>query len=295
MRSDRPGYRAYVAQRVDQPDSVTPMRRAVLMVCVLDGIDLLPDDDGIVLPPSDCGPELRLSWTEITRVVGAVPPESPTARTRLRTWLRLRRALGDLTDPKVVARPVGLPVDHVLHPGPGWVRNRVLGGALHLGTGFIGLLDDPDAVAVLPPGMLDAAGIDDRPWWPRLARYLEDKGAVAAERLAHEPGGPLRPIGDCDVVTLLGSSRFRSGLCDADPLGLRTAAVPMRRRGWVDLSRIDPAFAVAAASATEAVDRGFTRPVLITRDEVSLAAAGGTPHLQALSDPMGSLDAWQRH
>ena len=271
-----------------------PLRRTVLMVSVLDGVDLVPSDDGVVLAATDHGPSVDLTWTEITRAVGSASPESTTARVRLRTWLRLRRSLADLLDPATRARPVGLPVDHVLHPGPTWVRRRVLGGALHLGTGFVGLLDDPDAVAVLPPGLLDAAGLDDRPWWPALARYLEHKGAVAADRFARDPSGPLRPIGDCDVLTLLGSTRFRSALCATDSLGLRTAAVPMRRRGWLDLGRVDPAFAVAAASATDEVDRGFTRPVLITRDEVALAAEGGSPHREALSDPMGSLDAWQR-
>ncbi len=270
------------------------MRRTVLMVSVLDGVDLLPGDDGIVLPPTDHGPSVTLTWSEVARAVGSASAESTTARVRVRTWLRLRRALADLLDPATRARPVGLPVDHVLHPGASWARHRVLGGALHLGTGFVGLLDDPDAVAVLPPGLLDAAGLDDRPWWPTLARYLEEKGAVAADRVARDPGGPLRPIGDCDVLTLLGSTRFRAALCASDPLGLRTAAVPMRRRGWLDLGRVDPAFAVAAAWATDDVDRGFTRPVLITRDEVALAPEGGNPREQALSDPMGSLEAWQR-
>ncbi|MFZ0323864.1 MAG: hypothetical protein WAN48_07005 [Actinomycetes bacterium] len=270
------------------------LRRAVLMVSVLDAIDAVPSDEGAELPASERGPAITVCWPEVALAIGGVAPESPAARVRLRIWLRLRRALADLADPGLAARPVGLPVDHVLHPGPAWVRRRVLGGALHLGTGFVGLLDDPDAVAVLPPGLLDAAGIDDRPWWPRLARYLEDKGTVAADRLRLDPTGPLRPIGDCDVVTLLGSTRFRRSLCDADPLGLRTAAVPMRRRGWLDLGRIDPAFAVAAASATEAVDRGFSRPLLITRDEVAVVSAGGHPHREALEDPPSSIEAWRR-
>ena len=294
MLAPRRGYRAVVESPIEQDSHVVALRRAVLMVSVLDGVDALPDDAGVVLPAGERTPAVTLTWAEIAQAVGSVPPESTASRVRLRTWFRLRRALGALTDPGVAARPVGLPLDHVLHPGAAWVRRRVLGGALDLGTGFVGLLDDPDAVAVLPPGMLKAAGIDDRPWWPRQVRYLEDMGTIAAERNRIDPTGPLRPIGDCDVVTLLGSTRFRSALCDADPLGLRTAAVPMRRRGWLDLGRIDPAFAIAAASATEAVDRGFSRPLLITRDEVAVVAAGGSPHLDVLNDPPASRDAWRR-
>ena len=52
---------------------------------------------------------------------------------------------------------------------------------------------------------------------------------------------------------------------------------PMRTRGWLDLSRIDPAFVLIAAAVTEEADRGFVRPLLITRDEVVLAAAVGRP------------------
>jgi hypothetical protein len=68
----------------------------------------------------------------------------------------------------------------------------------------------------------------------------------------------------------------------------------MRRRGWLDLSRVDPAFAVSAAAATDPVHRGFERPVLITCEEVAMAPAGGRPVAQALADPVPSTNAWER-
>ena len=58
---------------------------------------------------------------------------------------------------------------------------------------------------------------------------------------------------------------------------MRAAAVPMRRRGWLDLTRIDPAFTAAAAAATAPAERGFSRPVLVTADEVTVATEGGRP------------------
>jgi len=61
--------------------------------------------------------------------------------------------------------------------------------------------------------------------------------------------------------------------------------VPMRRRGWLDLSRIDPAFTAAAAAATALEERGFDRPLLLTLDEVAMAPAGGRPAEIVLRDP----------
>jgi hypothetical protein len=267
-------------------------RRTLLMVTVLDGIDLEPADAGVQVTGPDSS--LLMRWDEVGRALAEVTPETLEARVRLRTWLRLRLALAAREQPQSLARPMGLPVGHVLHPGPGWVQARILGGALDVGIGLLGLLDDPDEVVVPPEGLLAAAGLDDRRWWPQAMRYLDDMARVAAGRLSAESRSPLRPIGDCDVVTLLASPYFRASLCDQDRLCIRTAAVPMRRRGWLDLDRIDPAFAVAAAAATDVVDRGFDRPVLITCEEVTLAQSGGRPQLLALSDPVSPTDPWDR-
>ena len=290
---------------VDRPGDRAALRRTLLMVSVLDGVDLTLSDGSIVLTgpapegPTAAGPSgtatgVAIGWDEVAWAVQGCEPESPTARHRLRTWLALRAALHALPDPQRRARPVGLPVGHVLHPGRAWVRHRVLGGALEVGVGLLGLLDDPDQVVVPPAGLLAAAGLDDHVWWPGAVRYLEDKGRVAGDRLALDPTGPLRPIGDCDVVTLLASAQFRTRLCGDDPMSLRTAAIPMRRRGWLDLGRVDPAFVVAAAAATDPWERGFDRPVLVTCEEVTVVAEGGRATAQALADQTPTVNAWDR-
>lgn len=278
-----PGYR----RNVRRPDSLQ-LRRLALAVSVLDDIDMVPLDDGLLLTGAV---PVEVGWFEVRRALAGAQPESDVpedsalARTRVSSWLRARRIAADTPadDLRARARPVGLPVDHPLHPGPDWVRQRVLGGTVDLGLGFVGVGPDPDEVVVMPQGALDAAGIDPSPWWPAAMEYLERMGALAADRLSSNP--LLRPIGDCDVVTLVGSRSLRAALCAEDGTGMRTAAVPMRRRGWLDLSRIDPAFTIAAAAATAPAERGFSRPLLLTVDEVTLAPGGGRPADLVLRDP----------
>jgi hypothetical protein len=65
---------------------------------------------------------------------------------------------------------------------------------------------------------------------------------------------------------------------------MRPVVVPMRTRGWVEISRIDPAFGPAAAAATDAVDRGFARPLLVTADELTMVRPGGDMRI-AVTDP----------
>jgi hypothetical protein len=263
------------------PESVE-LRRLALAVSVLDDVDLVPVDDGVLLTGDV---PVEVSWLDMRRAVAGADPDSALARTRVRSLLRGRRITAQ-THPDIlraVARPVGLPVGHALHPGLNWVRHRVLGGVVDLGIGFVGLDADPDEVVVIPQTALDAAGVDPAPWWPGALDYLERMGAVAAERLTARP--LLRPIGDCDVVTLVCSRTLRRALCARDGTGMRAAAVPMRRRGWLDLSRIDPAFTATAAAATGPEDRGFDRPLLLTADEVALAPAGGRPAELVLRDP----------
>jgi hypothetical protein len=262
------------------PDSVE-LRRLALAVSVLDDVDIVPLDDGVLLTGAT---PVEVSWLEQRRALAGADPGAALRRTRLGMWLRGRRIAAD-THPdhlREMARPVGLPVDHPLHPGLDWVRHRVLGDVLDLGFGFVGLGGDPDEVVVVPQGALDAAGIDPAPWWPVARDYLERMGALAAARLAANP--VLRPIGDCDVVTLLGSRALRESVCAEDGSGLRAAAVPMRRRGWLDLTRIDPAFTAAASAATAPEERGFPRPLLLTVDEVTMAPQGGRPEEIVLRD-----------
>jgi hypothetical protein len=266
---------------VQAPDALD-LRRIALAVSVLDDVDIVPLDDGVLLAGTV---PVEVGWLELRRALGGAAPESDLARARVGTWLHGRRVAADRHPDELreLARPVGLPVQHPLHPGLDWVRHRVLGDALDLGFGFLGVGRDPDEVVVIPQGALDAAGVDPSPWWPVACDYLERMGAIAAARLADNP--TLRPIGDCDVVTLLGSRTLRRSLCGEDGTGMRAAAVPMRRRGWVDLTRIDPAFTAAAAAATSAPERGFARPLLLTVDEVAMAPEGGRPAEIVLRDP----------
>jgi hypothetical protein len=262
------------------PDSLE-LRRLALAVSVLDDVDIVPLDDGLLLTGETT---VEVSWLELRRAVAGADAEGELARARVRAWLHGRRIAvdRDLEELRQLARPVGLPVDHSLHPGLDWVRHRVLGGALDLGFGFVGVGRDPDAVIIVPQGALDAAGVDPGPWWPVARDYLERMGAIAVERLAESP--TLRPIGDCDVITLLGSRTLRAALCSKDGTGLRAAAVPMRTRGWLDLSRIDPAYTAAAAAATDELERGFPRPLLLTEEEVTLPPEGGRPAEIVLRD-----------
>jgi hypothetical protein len=263
--------------------SKTELRRGVLAVSVLHDVDVEPAELGVVLPGT---PPVWVPWTECRRALGGHDPET-TGRQRLADWLRARRWAGDLSAEHLVQRlrPVGLPVDHVLHPGLDWVRERVLGDALDLGLGAVDLDPaDPDRVVLLPSTVLDDAGLDQEEMWAKTRTLLDDLGALAADRLRRDTRGLLRPLGDCDVVTLLGSRALRAALA-ADAGGLGAAVVPMRNRGWTRLAMIDPAFGPAAARATEPAQRGFDRPLLVTPDELTVVAEGGRPQEIVLRDP----------
>jgi len=264
--------------------ATSSLRRAVLAVCVLDDLDLEPGNEGVVLTGDV---RVEVPWSECHTALADADPESTPGRDRLRRWLRTRRWLADQPLDALLeqVRPVGLPRDSVRHPGSGWVRSRVLGNALDLGLGLLGLDPAaPDEVDLQPVGLLEAAGLNPAAWWPGAANYLEAMVTLAAQRWERDPAAAIRPMGDCDVLTLLGSRSFRAALAERSG-GMCPASVPMRTRGWTELRRVDPAFAVGAAAATEAVDRGFPRPLLITVDEVVLVPAGGRPELIDLRDP----------
>ena len=264
--------------------TATELRRGVLAVSVLHDVDLEPASRGVTLPGA---PDVVVSWRECRRALAGHAPESATGRSRLASWLLSRRWCADAgaAGLELALRPVGLPVDHVLHPGLDWVRERVMGDALDLGFGAVGLHpDDPERVVLVPLPALDAAGIDPDLAWTAARDRLEELGALVAERVVHDPKGQLRPYGECDVVTLLGSRVLRAALAEAAG-GMAAAVVPMRRRGWTRLAQIDPAFGPAAAAATAAEERGFPRPLLITAEELQLAGAGGSPAQIVLRDP----------
>jgi hypothetical protein len=168
------------------------------------------------------------------------------------------------------------------------VRRRVLGDTLDLGFGFVGIDPaEPDLVLPIPEQLLRAAGVEPSPWWPTAVVYLERMGKMAAERLEHNP--QLRPMGDCDVVTLLGSRTLRTAIVAGLRDPMRTVAVPMRTRGWLDLNRIDPAFSAAAARLTPMEERGFDRPLLVTREEVVIARADGDVIRAGIEDRLAKV------
>ena len=253
----------------------------MLAVSVLQDLDIEPAKLGAVLtgPPS-----VWVSWGECRRALAGHDPETDDGRERLGRWLLARRWAADVSreDLRERLRPVGLPVEHVLHPGLDWVRRRVLGDALDLGLGAVDIdPDDPDHVVLLPQPLLDAVGLDAEVEWAAAEEYLDRMGELAAERLALDAKGQLRPFGDCDAVTLLGARPLRTAIA-AEAGGMGAVVVPMRRRGWTKLAMIDPAFGPAAAAATTSHDRGFTRPLLVTPDELTLASEGGRPEVIAL-------------
>lgn len=270
--------------------SVAELRRGVLAVSVLHDVDVELEALGLVLPGS---PHVWVPWGECRRALAGHDPETTGSR-RLAEWLRARRWAADITSDALARqlRPVGLPVGHELHPGPEWTRERVLGDALDLGLGALGLDPaDPERVVLLPEPALEQAGLNGDRAWARVRVMLEDLGFLAAQRLRRDSKGQLRPLGDCDVVTLMGSRRLRTALADQAG-GMAVAVVPMRQRGWTRLALIDPAFGPAAAAATDPAERGFPRPLLITADELTVVSEGGRTARLALRDPVPFRDEW---
>ncbi|TNM68919.1 hypothetical protein FHN55_05630 [Streptomyces sp. NP160] len=274
------------------------VRQALLEVCVLDDVDLVPAPDGLLLTGPH-GPR-HLSAQAAAAVVGDRRSDDPDTRPRLRSWLRAHSAV----TPEALRgclRPLALPRDGALHPGPAWVRATVHGGALDVGLGLVGAVPgEADPVPVWPDllARLDAEAVaaGQRPLdagaaWRSAAAHLEAAGRVAAQRVERElrarvaehealqdpDHGPaqavtvVEPTDGCDALTLLASAPLRRWLAEADGTGLRVVAVPSRMRGWTDLARIDADFVAAAWAATEPDRRGLSRPALVTRDEVALA------------------------
>ena len=285
-----------------RPDTAA-LRRGVLAASVLDDIDVEPRDDAVLLPGV---PPVGVPWADLAAAVGGCEPTSPVGRARIGSLLRLLRLVADLgpAAPEALrsgAVPLALPRGHALHPGPAWVQARVPGGVLDLG---VGVRVDPDQVPggahnrdgdrvaapdlalvgpvePLPEAVARACGARPADWWPDLQARAEEMGALTAGRLARDGGGEarghdvLRPVGGCDVLTLLSSGALRSALALQDGAGMRAVAVPVRHRGWIDLARIDPAYVATVWELTGELERGVPTPLLVTRDEVCLPAPGG--------------------
>ena len=105
------------------PDSLD-LRRLALAVAVLDDVDIVPTDDGVLLTGDV---PVEVSWLELRRALDGAEPESDLGRRRVGAFLHGRRIVAR-THPdhlRELARPVGLPVDHPLHPGLDWTRSRI--------------------------------------------------------------------------------------------------------------------------------------------------------------------------
>ncbi len=253
------------------------LRQGVLAVSVLDGIDLLPAERGVILAGS---PRIGIPWAQLAAACGARSPGSPAGRRRLRGLLTLSRRLADL-GPDAADRllagvvTMAVPAGHVDHLGPTWVHRTVLGGALALGLG----LSDPisEETLPLPAGVIAAVGLAAADCWPAAHARTERMSELAARQLGRNgaDGGVLRPVGGCDVLTLLTGSALRRALAEGDGTGMRAVAVPNRTRGWFDLARVDPAYVALAWRLTDEHERGLPRPLLVTRDELVLPAQRG--------------------
>lgn len=250
------------------------LRQCVLMVSVLHGIDVIPRDDGVCLPPSPSvasSGELFVPWSTIESVVRDFSDVTDVdARRHLAHWLTTARGLGDLSPQEFLTHVtvMGMPHNATQHPGSSWVHTEVIGGALHLGLGLRLLGHVSDETSVLTPELMATIGHDPAHAWDAGWTYLNAMGQLAADRHDRDPIGVLRPMGDCDVVSLLGSPHFRTGLAQFHNVGMRAVAVPMRTRGWVDPNHLDSAFVQGAAAATDGPQRGFTTAMLVTADGV---------------------------
>ena len=258
------------------------LRRCLLGVVVLDDLDLELGEDGVRVPVA--GGDPLVTWSEVaTAARGPAGAGGALARLRVRDWLLAHRSLQEEaaagTDPWNLLLPLALPVGSAAHLGPAWASTPVLGGALDLGLGVRVPSAEPPAprVVPLPRPVATRLAVDVLPGGAQpqgVLSYLERMGGYAASRLRRDEGvrggDVLRPVGGCDVPTLLASAALREFLAGGEAQGLRAVAVPMRERGWFDLARIDPAFVGAAWSATEVERRGFPRAVLVTRDEVAM-------------------------
>jgi hypothetical protein len=266
---------AYDPARYFAEQALLPYRQCVLAVSVLSDLDVIPADTGVQLP----GPNgVLIDWATIREACGPYPPDGPIARSRVEVLLKLHRLATELGQEarqrfESASRLIALPYSHTEHPGPGWVIESLRGGALDLGIGVHGLIEDADRAVPVPPSVLHAVGVVAEDWWPRLREHANRMGALSASRLARDGStGLIRPVGGCDVLALLSSPALRRHLATSDGTGMRALAVPTRQRGWFDISRIDPVFVQAAWSLTDEADRGVPVPLLVTEDDVVLPA-----------------------
>ncbi len=182
-----------------EPDREAPpawrleLRRALLEVCVLDEVDLVPTESGLSLLTPD-GPR-ELSARRAALVVGDRRAGDPELRVRLRSWLRCHAHVSAAHLRTSELRPLALGRGHALHPGSGWVRERVPGGVLDVGLGVVGVPGEagasplwPDvveAVAAATPAPTAAGqqAPDTDAAWRASRLHLDAMGLLAARRV----------------------------------------------------------------------------------------------------------------
>lgn len=275
------------------------LRRAVLAAAVLDdrpvAVDPGAGDDraagAVVVTDPVSGRDVRLTWEDASVAVGPwrSAPSHPVTRARLAALVagavRLARAGPDgLASALVVHSEVpGSP----RFPGPEWAWPSPGVSALAAGWGIV---TDEDAISLpLPPSPgLVAAIAQARRHRRRAEADLDDLGASLVERLDRDRREGrdivLRPMGPADVPTLLMSRTVREWVAGLDGTGLGTVAVPTRRRGWVDVRRIDPPYVAAVHAATDPLEAACPVPLLVTADDIT--APGGPLPRRGRPDPL---------
>ena len=171
-----------------QEDRQVALRRCVLGVSVIDGIDAFPEPDGVRLLD---GIPWRSAGRRSTRPSAT---SIPTARERAPDC-GCGSAYEAISKPFPMSEgepePWRLPRGHALHPGADWARVTVPGGLIDVGVGLLGLLDDPDEVVVIPPALASAANLPVEHWWPELVRELELTARKAADRFSLDDNAPF--------------------------------------------------------------------------------------------------------
>jgi len=297
------------------------LRRGVLAVSVLHDVDIEPHDDGVLLPRQGSGPGkgIWLTWSDLSDTCGPHHPLAAAGTYRLVGLFRLLALVSRLGADapgavRAAAGLVALPRDHVDHLGDGWVVEPLRGGALDLGIGVRGLVDDlptgrtgrtrpagaageargSAAVMPLPAIVLRQLGVQAGDWWPGIRAQADRWAALAVEQLGQDGrhAGQLLPVSGSDVLALLAGPQLRAALAQADGSGMRAVAAPTRLRSWYDLSRIDPAYVAAVWAITSDAERGIPSPLLVTKDEVVVAQQRGDLVRPAFDAPLAA--SWRQ-
>ena len=169
------------------PDSLE-LRRLALAVSVLDDVDIVPLDDGVLLT-GDTPVEVELAascaarWPAPTRPTTSAGPGSapgcaaagspPTCTPSTCASSPARSACPSTT--RCTRASTGCGTGSSATPSTSASASSASAPTRTRSSSC-------------PQGALDAAGVDPAPWWPVVRDYLERMGAVAAERLGDQPG-----------------------------------------------------------------------------------------------------------